>query len=108
MTAMDTVQTNVRVAEGDRPLIVQVAQKLRSDPDFRTRLVALLEEQPGVLIEERIKTLEQQVGWLLSGAIVVPRAPARPTVAPAPAVPKMPPGKAPPSIGPRRISPQNP
>jgi hypothetical protein len=104
---MDTVQTNVRVAESDRTLIVQVAQKLRGDPEFRLRLAALLEDQPSPILEERIKMLEQQVSWLLSGAIVVPRAPARPT-SPAPAVPKMPPAKAPPSIGPRRISARNP
>jgi hypothetical protein len=103
MTAMDTVQTNVRVAEGDRALIVQVAQKLRSDADFRQRLAALLEDHPNPVLEERIKTLEQQVSWLLSGAIVVPRAPSRPT-APPPAAPRMPPAKAPPVIGPRRLS----
>ncbi len=104
---MDTVQTNVRVAESDRVLIVQVAQKLRSDPDFRLRLAALLEDQPSPVLEERIKMLEQQVSWLLSGAIVVPRAPARPTAPAAPVVPKMPPAKAPPAIGPRRISARN-
>jgi hypothetical protein len=104
---METVQTNVRVAEDDRPLIVQVAQRLRGDPEFRARLAALLEDQPNPLLEERIRTLEQQVSWLLSGAIVVPRAPTQPA-APAPAVPRMPPAKQPPNIGPRRISPQAP
>jgi len=102
---METVQTNVRVAESDRPLIVQVALKLRSDPAFRDRLAALLEDQPSVLLDERIKTLEQQVSWLLSGAIVVPRTANRPAApSPAPALPKMPPPKAPPVAGPRRIS----
>lgn len=75
--AADTVQTNVRVAESDRPLIVQVAQRLRRDPGFRDKLVALLEEHAYAGVEDRIKKLEQQVSWLLSGAIVVPRAPAR-------------------------------
>ncbi|MGO8919832.1 MAG: hypothetical protein ACLQJR_28365 [Stellaceae bacterium] len=100
---MNTVQTNVRVAESDRQLIVQVAQKLRSDADFRERLAALLADQPGILLDERIKKLEQQVSWLLSGAIVVPRATTRPAP-PAPALPKMAPPKAPPSVGPRRLS----
>ncbi len=86
---MDTVQTNVRVAESDRQLIVQVAHKLRSDAEFRERLVALLADQPGFLMDERIKKLEQQVSWLLSGAIVVPRSTGR-LATPAPALPKMP------------------
>jgi hypothetical protein len=73
----DTVQTNVRVAESDKPLIVQVAQRLRRDPGFRDKLVALLDEHAYIGVEDRIKKLEQQVSWLLSGAIVVPRAPAR-------------------------------
>lgn len=100
---MDTVQTNVRVAESDRPLIVQVALKLRSDPNFRERLAALLEDRPGVLLDERIKALEQQVSWLLSGAIVVPRTGNRPP----PVLPKMPPPKAPPSAGPLRVAPSH-
>ena len=106
MVVVETVQTNVRVAEGDRPLIVQVALKLRSDPAFRERLAALLDDQPNALLEERLKMLEQQVTWLLSGAIVVPRtANSRPAApAPAPALPKMPPPKAPPSAGPLRVS----
>ncbi len=91
---MDTVQTNVRVAESDRQLIVQVAQKLRSDPEFRDRLVALLADQPGFLMDERIKKLEQQVSWLLSGAIVVPRSGNRLATA-APALPKVPAAAAP-------------
>lgn len=71
---MDTVQTNVRVAEGDKPLIVAVAARLRTDPGFRERLAALLQDRASPLLEDRIKELEQQVSWLLSGAIVVPRA----------------------------------
>lgn len=99
-TLQSTVQTNVRVAESDRQLIVQVAQKLRGDPDFRARLAALLADQPTNLMDERIKKLEQQVSWLLSGAIVVPRAASNV----AQPLPKMPPLKAPPVLGPRRIS----
>jgi len=105
---MDTVQTNVRVAESDRQLIVQVAQKLRSDADFRERLAALLADQPGVFLDERIKKLEQQVSWLLSGAIVVPRSGNRAAPpASAPVLPKMPPPKAPPTAGPRRLATDN-
>jgi hypothetical protein len=73
----DTVQTNVRVAESDKPLIVQVAQQRRRDPGFRDKLAAPLNEHAYVGLEDRSKKLEQQVNWLLSGAIVVPRAPAR-------------------------------
>jgi hypothetical protein len=100
---VDTVQANVRVAESDKPLILQVAQRLRSDPAFRDRLSALLEDHAYTGVEERIRKLEQQVSWLLSGAIVVPRAPVRlgqPT--PAVAGPKLPAPKAPPAFGPRR------
>ncbi len=69
-----TVQTNVRVAETDRVLIVTLAQRLRNDPGFRERVKALLENDSDSALGERVKTLEQQVRWLLSGAIVVPRA----------------------------------
>jgi hypothetical protein len=102
----DTVQTNVRVAESDRPLIVQVAQRLRSDAAFRDKLRALLEDHGPAGVEERILKLEQQVSWLLSGAIVVPRAPARlgqaAAAAPAPTGPKLPTAKLPPVLAPRR------
>jgi hypothetical protein len=99
----DTVQTNVRVAETDKPLIVQVAQRLRGDPDFRDKLAALLEDQACAGMEERMKKLEQQVSWLLSGAIVVPRAPARPTQpTPSASGPKLPPAKLPPILAQRR------
>ena len=87
---MDTVQTNVRVAEADKPLIIQVAARLRTDAEFRHRLVALLEDQAGAALAERVKTLEQQVSWLLSGAIVVPRNGTRAAQAPAPALPRFP------------------
>jgi hypothetical protein len=103
---MDTVQVNVRVAESDRPLIVQVALKLRSDPGFRERLAALLEDRPNPVLEERIKALEHQISTLLSGASAAPLAAAGPAVRPpSPALPRMPPPKAPPSAGPLRVSP---
>jgi hypothetical protein len=72
--AMANIQTNVRVAEGDKPVIIAIAARLRVDPGFRDKIAALLEEQLGPAHDERIKKLEQQVSWLLSGAIVVPRA----------------------------------
>jgi hypothetical protein len=102
----ENVQTNVRVAEADKPLVLQVAQQLRSDPAFRDKLAALLQDHVCDGMEERIKKLEQQVSWLLSGAIVVPRAPARlgQAAAPPPSAPKLPP-KAPPIFGPRRGEP---
>ena len=33
-----TVQTNVRVAQSDRTLIVTLAQRLRNDPEFREQV----------------------------------------------------------------------
>jgi hypothetical protein len=68
-----TVQTNVRVAQSDRALIVTLAQRLRSDPGFRDQVQALLDDNHGSVLADRVKKLEQQVGWLLSGAIVMPR-----------------------------------
>ncbi len=68
-----TVQTNVRVAQSDRTLIVTLAQRLRNDPEFREQVKALLDDGRGSAISDRVKKLEQQVGWLLSGAIVMPR-----------------------------------
>jgi hypothetical protein len=85
-----TVQTNVRVAERDKSLIIQVAQRLRTDPEFRDRLAALLADQAGSAVLDRIKALEQQVSWLLSGAIVVPRNGMRAAQPPAPAPPRYP------------------
>ena len=68
-----TVQTNVRVAQSDRALIVTLAQRLRSDPGFRGQVQALLDDNHGSVLADRVKKLEQQIGWLLSGAIVMPR-----------------------------------
>ena len=77
-----TVQTNVRVSEDDKPLIVSAAQRLRGEPGFRERLKALLADEREVVLTDRIKKLEQQVSWLLSGAIVVPRTLPRPLAPP--------------------------
>ena len=75
-----TVQTNVRVAEIDRVLIVTLAQRLRHEPGFRDRLRALLDTDAKSDLVERVKALEQQVSRLASGAIVMPRsAPPRAT-----------------------------
>jgi hypothetical protein len=76
-----TVQTNVRVAETEKPLIIATAARLRVDAAFRDRLLELLNDTLSPDLDHRVKKLEQQVSWLLSGAIVVPRAVA-PAVAP--------------------------
>jgi hypothetical protein len=68
-----TVQTNVRVAQSDRALIVTLAQRLRNDPGFRDQVKALLDDSHGSVLSDRVKKLEQEVGRLLSGAIVMPR-----------------------------------
>ena len=83
---MDTVQTNVRVAADDKPLIIALAARLRADPSLREKLTALLNDHLTPELDERIKKLEQQVSWLLSGAIVVPRA----TPPGSTAIPRMP------------------
>jgi hypothetical protein len=70
---MKPVQTNVRVAECDKALIVAAAKRLRLEPSFRDRMKALLDDPANPTFADRIKKLEQQVSWLLSGAIVVPR-----------------------------------
>jgi hypothetical protein len=80
---MKTVQTNVRVAAEDQALIVATAARLRAEPGFRERLAALVEDRAGPAVAARLTKLEEQVAWLLSGAIVVPRPPApRPPPAP--------------------------
>ncbi|HLI20746.1 MAG TPA: hypothetical protein VKV32_06500 [Stellaceae bacterium] len=69
-----TVQTNVRVAESDRALIVALAQRLRREPGFRERLKALLDDgKAGSDLAERVRKLEQEISRLSSGAIVMPR-----------------------------------
>ncbi len=68
-----TVQTNVRVAEIDRVLIVTLAQRLRHEAGFRERVKSFLETDSDSDLPERVKKLEQEVGRLSSGAIVMPR-----------------------------------
>ena len=68
-----TIQVNVRVEEADRPLLVALAQKLRGDDGFRERFAAFLADDGYSALAERVRTLEQQVQRLASGAIVVPR-----------------------------------
>jgi len=65
---MNTVQTNVRVLPGDKPLIRAIAARLRIEPRFRDRLKSLIEEDPTPALQERLDRLEEQVGWLMSAA----------------------------------------
>ncbi|HXQ52891.1 MAG TPA: hypothetical protein VN802_17500 [Stellaceae bacterium] len=65
---MNTVQTNVRVQPGDKPLVRAIAARLRIEPRFRDRLQALLEEDPAPALQERIEQLEEKVDWLLAAA----------------------------------------
>jgi hypothetical protein len=67
-----TVQTNVRVAQSDRALIVTLAQRLRNDSGFREQVKTLLDDGGSGGLSDRVRKLEQQVGWLLSGATVMP------------------------------------
>jgi hypothetical protein len=78
---LKTIQTNVRVAPEDKPVIAGIAQRLRSEPGFREKLVALLEDRSGPAVNQRLETLEEQVAWLKSGAIVVPRPTPAPPIA---------------------------
>jgi hypothetical protein len=73
------MQTNMRVPQSDRALIVTWAQRLRNDPGFRDRVKARLDDGRSSVSSNRVRELEQQVDWLLSGAIVMPgSAPPRP------------------------------
>lgn len=65
---MNTVQTNVRVLPGDKPLVRALAARLRVEPRFRDRLRSLLEEDPTPALQDRIERLEEQVGLLMSAA----------------------------------------
>jgi hypothetical protein len=65
---MNTVQTNVRVLPGDKPLVRAIAARLRLEPRFRDRLQSLLDEDPTPALQERFERLEEQVGWLMSAA----------------------------------------
>jgi hypothetical protein len=64
---MNTVQTNVRVPPGDKPVVRAIAARLRADPRFRDRLKAVLDEDPSPALEARIEWLEEQVRRLLAG-----------------------------------------
>ena len=65
--AMNTVQANVRIPPEDKPLVVAVAARLRSDSRFRERLRRFLEEDASSPdLAERVERLEQQVGQLLN------------------------------------------
>jgi len=86
---MKSVQTNVRVAESDKALILAAARRLRLEPSFRDRMKALVDEPGDLTVLDRIKKLEQQVSWLLSGAIVVPRRGLRPLGAPLSSPPRL-------------------
>ncbi|HUK60829.1 MAG TPA: hypothetical protein VLV50_16480 [Stellaceae bacterium] len=67
---MNTVQTNVRVPPGDKPLVRAIAARLRIEPRFRERLTALIEEDPGPALQQRIERLEERVDYLLGAARV--------------------------------------
>jgi hypothetical protein len=64
---MNTVQTNVRVPPSDKPVVRAIAARLRTDPRFRDRLKAVLDEDPSPALEARIEWLEEQVRRLLAG-----------------------------------------
>jgi len=64
---MNTVQTNVRVPPSDKPVVRAIAARLRTDPRFRERLKAVLDEDPSPALEARIEWLEEQVRRLLAG-----------------------------------------
>ena len=65
---MNTVQTNVRVPPGDKPVVRAIAARLRNDPRFRDRLKAVLDEDPSPALEARIEWLEEQVRRLLAAS----------------------------------------
>ena len=65
---MNTVQTNVRVPPSDKPVVRAIAARLRTDPRFRERLKAVLDQDPSPALEARIEWLEEQVRRLLAGA----------------------------------------
>jgi hypothetical protein len=71
---LKTIQTNVRVPPEDKAVIAGIAARLRSEPGFREKLVALLDDRTGPGVNQRLEKLEEQMARLESGAIVVPRA----------------------------------
>ncbi len=81
---MKTVQTNVRVPPGDKPLVRTIAARLRIEPRFRDRLAALIEEDPAPALQQRIARLEEQVDYLLGTARTLGRATPRVAIEPHP------------------------
>jgi hypothetical protein len=65
---MTTVQTNVRVNPGDKPLVRAIAARLRLEPRFRERLKALIDEDPTPALEARLERLEALIDRLLAEA----------------------------------------
>jgi hypothetical protein len=65
---MNTVQTNVRVNPGDKPLVRAIAARLRIEPRFRERLKALIDEDSTPRLEERLERLEATVDRLVADA----------------------------------------
>jgi len=65
---MTTVQTNVRVNPGDKPLVRAIAARLRIEPRFRDRLKALIDEDPSPALEARLERVEALVDRLLAEA----------------------------------------
>ncbi len=65
---MSTVQTNVRVPTGDKPIMRAIAARLRADARFHDRLQALLAEEPSPALEARVARLEEQVRSLIDRA----------------------------------------
>ncbi|HUB94434.1 MAG TPA: hypothetical protein VL993_00865 [Stellaceae bacterium] len=63
---MTTVQTNVRVTPGDKPLVRAIAARLRIEPRFRERLKALIDEDPAPAFEARLERVEALVDRLLA------------------------------------------
>jgi len=63
---MTTVQTNVRVNPGDKPLVRAIAARLRLEPRFRERLKALIDEDPTPALAARLDRVEALVDRLLA------------------------------------------
>jgi hypothetical protein len=63
---MTTVQTNVRVNPGDKPLVRAIAARLRLEPRFRERLKALIDEDPAPALAARLDRVEALVDRLLA------------------------------------------
>lgn len=64
---MKNLQVNVRVTEEDKPLVLQVAARLRDQAGFRDQLVRLLADGTDKSMVARIERLEAQVLKLQGG-----------------------------------------